>query len=133
MTRSTAVRTAALLTVAFAGWQAISRPDPPRDPTSEQIDRGLAAYRRAAAELPASGIIGFIPTTTNEAFNGANHAVAQYALAPRLLLIAFDVQVPFVVTGVDAGEGIDRDPRLTHHTLLAVYDRGVRVYKRSAS
>ncbi len=124
---------AALITIGFAVWQSVAQPEPSPDPTSAQVGSALAAYRGLVSDLPSSGVIGFVPTTDNDAFNAANRTVAQYGLAPRLVLNPFDAQAQFAVTGVDASDALDRDPRLAGYELVAVRDRRIRIYKRRLS
>jgi hypothetical protein len=121
----------AFLTIAAAAWQLLTASEAPRDETAAQIDAALRAYRGLTLDLPADGRIGFIATTPNEVFNAANHFVAQYALAPRLVLRAFDPgQVTFVVTGVNSPANISGHPDLLGFELVAIRDFGICVFRK---
>lgn len=127
----TAVRIAALLTIVFAAWQALTAQPAVRDVTSDHVTQMLAAYRQLTTYLPASGEIGFLMTTDNQTFNSANYYVAQYALAPRVVVLPIGPHVRFVITGVNAPPGIDRMPVLQGFELVGLRDMGVRVFRRA--
>ena len=129
--QSTAVRVAALVTVMFSAWQALTAQPPVRDVTPDQISQMRAAYRQLTTYLPASGEIGFLMTTDNQTFNSANYYVAQYALAPRVVVLPIGSHVRFVITGVNAPPGIDRMPVLEGFELVGLRDMGVRVFRRA--
>jgi hypothetical protein len=67
-------------------------------------------------------------TTANPVLNSGNYFVAQYALAPRVLLNPFDASVRFVVTGVDAPAAIGNHPRLKGFELAGIRAGGVRAH-----
>jgi len=129
--QSTAVRVAALVTVMFSAWQGLTAQPPVRDATPDQISQMRAAYRQLTTYLPASGEIGFLMTTDNQTFNSANYYVAQYALAPRVVVLPIGSHVRFVITGVNAPPGIDRMPVLEGFELVGLRDMGVRVFRRA--
>jgi len=122
---------AALVTIVFAAWQALTAPPAVRDVTSDQISQMLAAYRKLPTYLPAAGEIGFVTTTGDPTFDSANYYVAQYALAPRVVVLPIGPHVRFVITGVNAPPGIDRMPVLQGFELVALRDMGVRVFRRA--
>jgi hypothetical protein len=122
--------TAALLTLGFAAWQLAAAARVSQAPP-DLVGPGLELYRGLVADLPPAGVIGFLESSDNAVFNTANYYVAQYALAPRIVLNGFDSNVRFVVTGVDPNPTIERDPRLDGYELAGVRDRGVRIFRRS--
>jgi hypothetical protein len=129
--QSSAVRGAALVTIVFAAWQALTAQPAVRDVASDQITQMLAAYRKLPTYLPAAGEIGFVATTGDPTFDSANYYVAQYALAPRVVVLPIGPHVRFVITGVNAPPGIDRTPALQGFELVALRDMGVRVFRRA--
>src|ERR1700752_2584152 len=98
--QSSAVRVAALVTIVFAAWQALTAQPAVREVTADQVSQMLAAYRKLPTYLPAAGEIGFVMTTGDPTFDSANYYVAQYALAPRVVVLPIGPHVRFVITGV---------------------------------
>lgn len=127
----TAVRVAALVTVMFSAWQALTAEPPVREAISDQVTQMRAVYSQLTTYLPASGEIGFLMTTDNPTFNSANYYVAQYALAPRVVVLPIGSHVRFVITGVNAPPGIDRTPPLQGFELVGLRAMGVRVFRRA--
>jgi hypothetical protein len=122
---------AAFVTIAFGLWQAAANARKPVEQAPAEIDGALRVYRSIRFDLPASGQVGFLSVSDNPTLNSANHYIAQYALAPRVVVSALDDEPPFVVSGINASAAIDADPRLAGYELSAVHDMGVRIFKRT--
>ncbi len=129
---TTAVRVAALVTIVFAAWQALTAQPAVRAATSDRVGQLLAAYRKLPPYLPPAGQIGFVSTTADPTFNSANYYVAQYALAPRVVVLPIGPHVRFVITGVNASPDLDRQMAGQGFELAGLRDMGIRVFRRTA-
>jgi hypothetical protein len=89
----------------------------------------LALYRSARPSLPASGYVAFMPTETDPIDSSATRFLAQYALAP-LVLVDDLASVTDAITGPAAAENLDRTLAEQGLVLRAVAAGGIRVYRR---
>ncbi len=89
----------------------------------------LELYRSARPALPESGYVAFVPTETDPVAGGATRFLAQYALAP-LVLVDDTASAPVAITGPAAAEGLDRTLAERGLSLRAVVSGGIRVYRR---
>jgi hypothetical protein len=98
---------------------------------SDRVGPVLEIYRSLAQDLPASGYIGFEGTLDDAVDGAANYFVAQYALAPRIVVNGFDERAEFVITGVDSPRarsgGSERGRRFQ---VVRVAPRGVLVLRK---
>lgn len=101
-----------------------------RDPI-DPIDR---RYQSAAAVLPIAGVVGYLTPASRETYGG--FYVAEYALAPRLIVPGADAEfviVPPEAVGEDeptAVGTVSRDARLQGYLLYRALDNGVRIFRR---
>jgi hypothetical protein len=89
----------------------------------------LSLYRSARPALPASGYVAFVPTENDPVGGGATRFLAQYALAP-IVLVDDVADVAAAITGPAAPESLDRTLAERGLSLHAVESGGVRVYRR---
>jgi hypothetical protein len=89
----------------------------------------LALYRSARPTLPASGYVAFLPTETDPTGSSATRFLAQYALAP-IVLVDDIASVTDAITGPAAAESLDRTLAERGLVLRAVSAGGIRVYRR---
>lgn len=123
---------AAVVTIAFGLWQAGTNARKPVE-RGPEVGEALHAYRKLRIDLPASGPIGFVPVSNNPTLNAGNHFVAQYALAPRVVLAMVDDEVSFVVSGINASAATDTDPQLAGYELAGIRDMGIRIFRKRTS
>ena len=89
----------------------------------------LALYRSARPSLPASGYVAFMPTETDPIGSSATRFLAQYALAP-LVLVDNLASVTDAITGPAASANLDHTLAEQGLVLRAVAAGGIRVYRR---
>ena len=89
----------------------------------------LSLYRSAKPALPASGFVAFVPTDADPVAGSATRFLAQYALAP-LVLVDDIASAPAAITGPAAGESVDRTLVERGLSLDVVLSGGIRVYRR---
>jgi hypothetical protein len=91
--------------------------------------RLLAVYSIVAAELPATGRIGFVSRIADRAAAGAAASTALNAFAPRVLDSDLSA-VSFVISTPSAPRELDDDPLLTDFELIRTSAGGIRIYRR---
>jgi hypothetical protein len=89
----------------------------------------LSLYRSAKPALPERGYVAFVPTDADPVAGGATRFLAQYALAP-LVLVDDIASAPAAITGPAAGESVDRMLVERGLSLDFVLSGGIRVYRR---
>jgi hypothetical protein len=97
-----------------------------------QVTSLEAEFRALARELPPTAVIGFLEYSVDDA--SPDHVmvyyVAQYALAPRVVLKRTDVD--FLLVARDALRR-GHDERISGFELVASSRQGNRLYRRSAN
>jgi hypothetical protein len=96
----------------------------------DRVGPVLQIYRSLASDLPASGYIGFVETLDDPVHNAANYFVAQYALAPRVVVNAFDERAEYLITGVNSPRSTAGDARLRRFVVVRVAPSGVLVLRK---
>jgi hypothetical protein len=127
-----ALLVAAAVAFHLPGWQAeralAARMPPGGDPLSG-YDRWFGAM---ITHLPATGRVGYLPPADWPAIEGVrDFYLAQYALAPRILVTGTDPSFVIVTpgTGVRADTAAT-DPRLAGFTLVGRFEEGLLLFRR---
>jgi hypothetical protein len=100
----------------------------------DPIDHLDRRFQSVSSWLPATGIVGYLTPASGETFGG--FYVAEYALAPRLIVPGTDAE--FVVVPPEAVAdnepavigSVSRDSRLQGYLLYRAFDNGMRVFRR---
>jgi hypothetical protein len=116
---------AGIIGLLILGWSALSLP-PARPDTVDQL---MTAFRAAGPHLPARGTVGYVGPSAPTVSDGEIRYIAQYALAPRLLVDDLANQaVAIAPPALDARRSAEIIAQ--GWTAGPALDGGVRVYRR---